>query len=78
MKTTATFQNIAAVFINGNGILRNTAGVSINSGIILRRECSSQRFGFISLAVYSYMLDVFCRRYRAKKYHCIFYVTHFT
>ena len=36
MKTTATFQNIAAVFINGNGILRNTAGVSKNSDLVLR------------------------------------------
>ena len=78
MKTSITFQNIAAVFTNGNGILRNTSGVSIISDIVLRRKCSSQRFGPISLAVYSYMLAVFCRRYRAKRYHRIFYVTHFT
>ena len=67
MKTSITSQNISAVFINGNAILINTDGVYRNSDYILGRKCSVKRFGAISLAVYSYMLDIFCRRYRAKK-----------
>ena len=78
MKTSITSQNISAVFINGNAVLINTDGVYRNSDYILRRKCSVKRFGAISWAVYSYMLDVFSRRYRAKTCHHIFYFTHFT
>ena len=62
MKTSITSQNISAVFINGNAILINTDGVYRNSDYILGRKYSVKRFGAISLAVYSYMPDVFCRR----------------